>query len=240
MDLNSQAAVQSKLASIFMGILFLGMNSMMGIIPMLLEERPLIYRETIMKMYDSTAYVLAMLLVELPYTIFFGLLFTTIFYPMVNMSHNIGDVAFFILVILSWLFFCAITGFMFSYLSPNLQIAMMVASIIINIWNILAGFLIPKPSLNYPWKLVWYIDPTQYVLQSIVSTEFFCEGPNCPTITVPRENGLVTLSIHGYIRDNLGMDYTARWYWMMGLWFYTIGFLIITLIVAKYIRYLNR
>lgn len=223
-----------------MGILFLGLNSMMGIIPMLVEERSLIYRETILKMYDSSAYVISILLVELPFTLFFGSLFTCIFYPMVGLDGNLGNVGFFMLIVFSWLFFCSTTGFMFSYLAPNLQIGTMLASIVINLWNILAGFLIPKPSLKYPWKLAWYIDPTQFALQAIVSTEFHCTGPNCPTITIPRENGPLTVTIDYYVRNILGMNYDTRWLWAMGLWLYILAFFIITLLTVKFVKYLSR
>lgn len=112
------------------------------------------------------------------------------FYPMIGLSSNIEKALFFSFTMFLWILMGLTCGLFFSFLSSNLQIGMMFSAIIVNLWNVLAGFFIPKSSLPSFWGAFYYIDPSMYVLQALVSTEFYCTN-NCQSITFPYNDEVI-------------------------------------------------
>lgn len=66
-DTSTQTGVNSKISAIFMMTLFLGMETVMSVIPMFLNLRPIFYRETLIKLYHPGTIPLIVVLTELPY-----------------------------------------------------------------------------------------------------------------------------------------------------------------------------
>ncbi|CAI7812434.1 unnamed protein product, partial [Closterium sp. NIES-54] len=68
--------------------------------------------------------------------------------------------------------------------------ATVIIPVIVNIWNITSGFMIPKTDIPSFWVWLYYLNPTQFALNSLLSIAFYCDtttpgGPcsasGCPT-----------------------------------------------------------
>ena len=64
---STDVDVISRVALIYITVLFMGVVSMKSVQPVILEERPAIYREMYSKMYDTKVYTIACTLVEVRY-----------------------------------------------------------------------------------------------------------------------------------------------------------------------------
>ncbi|CAI5462083.1 unnamed protein product, partial [Closterium sp. Yama58-4] len=71
-----------------------------------------------------------------------------------------------------------------------LQTATVIIPVIVNIWNITSGFMIPKTDIPSFWVWLYYLNPTQFALNSLLSIAFYCDtttpggpcsAPGCAT-----------------------------------------------------------
>eukprot|EP00475_Leptophrys_vorax_P006508 TRINITY_DN14029_c0_g2_i1.p3 TRINITY_DN14029_c0_g2~~TRINITY_DN14029_c0_g2_i1.p3 ORF type:complete len:193 (-),score=6.95 TRINITY_DN14029_c0_g2_i1:108-635(-) len=80
-------------------------------------------------------------------------------------------------------------GIFMAMLTPNAETATIIIPVIINIWNITSGFMIPKSSIPSFWIWLYWLNPTQFALNSLLSIAFYCDtsapspcsAPACPT-----------------------------------------------------------
>ena len=64
---STDVDVISRVAVIYITVLFMGVVNLKAVQPVVLEERPAIYREMYSKMYDTKVYTIACTLVEVRY-----------------------------------------------------------------------------------------------------------------------------------------------------------------------------
>ncbi len=52
----------------------------------------------------------------------------------------------------------------------------------------------------------------KYAVNSMIVPQFYCAGPDCPTLVVFTSAGTTTTSTTSdYVQDFLGMEYSDRW-----------------------------
>jgi len=60
------------------------------------------------------------------------------------------------------------------------QTATVIIPVLVSIWNITSGFMIPRDSIPSFWIWVFWLNPTQYALQSLLSIAFTATLPSAP------------------------------------------------------------
>ncbi|KAK4595262.1 hypothetical protein RGQ29_013623 [Quercus rubra] len=132
------------------------------VLPYVATERTIMYREIFAGMYSSWAYSLAQEIVEIPYlfietAIFYGSAYKVFWY--------------FYTIFCSLLSFNYL-GMLLVSLTPNFMVAAISASAFYTTFNLFAGFLIPKPQIPKWWIWMYYLTPTSWSLNGMLTSQY--------------------------------------------------------------------
>ncbi|CAI5514863.1 unnamed protein product [Closterium sp. Naga37s-1] len=181
----------SRQGLIYVALVFVAVVNANNVIPQVNAERPVYYREKASNMYSAFLYNLSWGLIEMPYLALTTLIFCSICFGMAGVStHSAED--FFLFWLNFFLYSSCITyyGIFMAMLTPNAETATVIIPVIVNIWNITSGFMIPKTEIPSFWVWLYYLNPTQFALNSLLSIAFYCDtttpggpcsAPGCPT-----------------------------------------------------------
>ncbi|KAF3954570.1 hypothetical protein CMV_020101 [Castanea mollissima] len=159
------------MGALYSACLFLGVNNASSVQPIVSIERTVFYRERAAGMYSPIAYAAAQGLVEVPYIVVQTIIFGIITYFMINFQRTARK--FFLYLVFMFLTFTFFTfyGMMAIGLTPSQNLAAVISSAFYSIWNLLSGFLIPKPSIPPWWIWFYYICPVSWTLRGIISSQ---------------------------------------------------------------------
>ncbi|XP_022948217.1 ABC transporter G family member 31-like isoform X1 [Cucurbita moschata] len=171
MKRNSTQELFVVMGALNTACLFIGVNNASTVQPIVSIERTVFYREKAAGMYSPFAYAFAQSLVEVPYIAAQTIIYGVISYFMVNFERNAGK--FFLYLLFMFLTFTYFTfyGMMVVGLTPSQNLASIVSSAFYSLWNLLSGFLIPKPSLPGWWIWFYYICPVAWSLRGIITSQ---------------------------------------------------------------------
>ncbi|XP_059660861.1 ABC transporter G family member 31 [Cornus florida] len=159
------------MGAMYSACLFLGVNNSSSVQPIVSIERTVFYREKAAGMYSPFPYAAAQGLVELPYITVQTVLYGVITYFMINFERTVGK--FFLYIMFMFLTFTYFTfyGMMAVGLTPSQHLASVVSSAFYSLWNLLSGFLVPKPSIPGWWIWFYYICPVAWTLRGIITSQ---------------------------------------------------------------------
>ncbi|CAM8984989.1 unnamed protein product [Rhodiola kirilowii] len=157
-------------------------------------------------MYSAYPYALAQGLVEIPYIILQTIIvYGVITFFMINFERTAKK--FFLYLVFMFLTFTYYTfyGMMAIGLTPNQHMAAVVSSAFYSLWNLLSGFLIPKPKIPGWWIWFYYICPIAWTLKGIIISQL---GDVEDQIMGPGFEG----SVKEYLKVSLGYEYSMMGY----------------------------
>jgi ABC-type multidrug transport system ATPase subunit len=162
----------------------------------LISERAVFYREVASGTYGRKIYGIAVQLAELPFNIVAALLSAMIFYPLVGLTRNPESIAYFILMSCAAYWMIPAFGQLLAFCSPNTGAAIGSGSLVMTVFTLTMGFLIPGDDIP-PWYIwLYYINPLRYMLQGFV-------------VSTVGANPLVNV----ILSEHLGWSYTDRWWY---------------------------
>ncbi|XVF68990.1 hypothetical protein PTKIN_Ptkin11bG0045400 [Pterospermum kingtungense] len=187
------------MAALYTACLFLGVNNASSVQPIVSIERTVFYRERAAGMYSPISYAAAQGLVEVPYIAVQTILFGTITYFMINFERTARK--FFLYLVFMFFTFTYFTfyGLMAVGLTPSQHVAAVVSSAFYSLWNLLSGFLIPKPKIPGWWIWFYYISPIAWTLKGVISSQL---GDVETMINEPMFHG----TVKEYINTVFGID----------------------------------
>ena len=224
---SSQDAV-SKMSAVFVGIAFPGWTVMTSIIPVLLRNRVVYYREQSSYMYSPYAYAFAISLVEVFYTCFSTIVFLSCFYPMVGF--DLSGTSFFryflvqYLVMLVWISM----GQLAACALPNILVANILSGLLGTFSLLFSGLFIVASQMPIGWKWIYYMDWVPKALIPIASVQFSCDVECATYNSVTLPDGSVPanpITSQDYIYGYLDFDSYTYWPW--------IGWQLLTLLVFR-------
>ncbi|RLN35818.1 hypothetical protein C2845_PM03G28940 [Panicum miliaceum] len=146
------------------------------------QWRVIFYREKFSGMYSSMAYVIAQIAVEIPYIFIQVFIFSATVYPMVGFELTVTKFFWFVLYMrLSFIDF-TLYGMMVVALTPNEEIAGALSFCIYMIWNIFAGFIVPRKMMPIWWRWMYWADPAAWTIYGLMSSQL---GDRVELIRVP-------------------------------------------------------
>ena len=114
---------------------------------------------------------MAVQLAEIPYNLGAALLSFVIFYFLVGLQTEGEKVFYFILMALATYWLLPTFGQLFAFISPNIGAAVGMASLLLTIFTLTMGFLIPANDIP-PWYIwIYWMNPLRYILQGMVVNE---------------------------------------------------------------------
>ncbi|XP_047270110.1 ABC transporter G family member 31 isoform X2 [Capsicum annuum] len=133
------------MGALYASCMFLGVNNASSVQPIVSIERTVFYREKAAGMFSALPYAAAQGLVEIPYIIVQTLIYGIITYLMINFERTAAK--FFLYLVFMFLTFSYFTfyGMMAVGLTSTPHLAAVVSSAFYSLWNLMSGFLVPKP-----------------------------------------------------------------------------------------------
>ncbi|XP_039114164.1 pleiotropic drug resistance protein 3-like isoform X2 [Dioscorea cayenensis subsp. rotundata] len=143
--LNNQQSLFNILGSMNQAVLFNSINNCALIMPFVVTERVVLYREKFAGMYSPWAYSFAQVVIEIPCAFIQALLFTILAYPTIGYYWSAYKFLWFL-----YTMFCSILSFVYlgmllASLTPNLQMATISSSFFYQSSTLFSGFILSGP-----------------------------------------------------------------------------------------------
>eukprot|EP00253_Pinus_taeda_P006530 PITA_06530 len=179
-------------------VTFLGLSNCSTVQLVVAVERTSFYRERAAGLYSALPYVLAQVVIELPYIFVQTVMYTLIVYSMVHFEWTTTKFGwFFFLNYFTFLYF-TYYGMMTVSITSNQQVASIVASAFYCLFNLISGFFIPKPRIPKWWIWYYWICPLSWTIYGLIASQY-------GDVTYPLEVlGEETKPLNKFVEDYYG------------------------------------
>ncbi|KAM7480400.1 hypothetical protein LguiA_028613 [Lonicera macranthoides] len=175
-DLGSKRETQQDLfnamGSMYAAVLFLGVQNASSVQPVVAVERTVFYRERAAGMYSALPYAFAQVLVELPYVFVQAVVYGVIVYAMIGFEWTVAKFFWYLFFMYFTLLYFTFYGMMTVAVTPNPNIAAIIAASFYGIWNVFSGFLIPRPRIPIWWRWYYWACPVAWTLYGMIASQF--------------------------------------------------------------------
>ncbi|XP_071697291.1 pleiotropic drug resistance protein 3-like isoform X2 [Rutidosis leptorrhynchoides] len=169
---HNQQSLFTILGSMFAAVLFCGINNSSSVLPYVSMERTVLYRERFSGMYASLAYALAQVTIEIPYLFGQTLVFTCITYPMIGYYWSAYKIFCYFYTFMCTMMYFTYLGMLLVSMTPSFPVAAILQSAFYTLFNLFAGFIIPKPKIPNWWIWLYYLIPTSWSLNAMLTSQF--------------------------------------------------------------------
>nr|POE87236.1 pleiotropic drug resistance protein 3 [Quercus suber] len=169
---NNQQNVFNISGAMYSAVIFLGISNCTKVLPYVATERTVMYREKFAGMYSSCAYSLAQVIVEVPYLFIETVIFVMIIYPTIGYYGSAYKVSWYFYVTFCSLLYYNYLGMLLVSFTPNYMVATILSSGFYTTFNLFAGFLIPKPQIPKWWMWLYYLTPTSWSLNGLLTSQY--------------------------------------------------------------------
>ncbi|CAL9110514.1 unnamed protein product, partial [Musa textilis] len=198
--INNQQDLFNMLGSMFVATVFTGINNCSSVLPFVSIERAVLYRENFAGMYSPWAYSLAQVVIELPYVLIEVVLFMVVAYPAIGYYWTVYKFFWFFYTMFCTLLYFIYLGMLLVSLTPNVQVATILASVCYTLFNLFSGFIVPSPQIPKWWIWLYYLCPMSWSLHGLFSSQY---GDVQKEIMVFEE----TKSIASFLEDYFGFHH---------------------------------
>jgi ABC-type multidrug transport system permease subunit len=202
-DLGKKTSKETNLISVmgsmYGAVLFIGVNNASTVQPVVAVERTIFYRERAAGMYSAIPYAIAQVLIELPYCLVQTVIYALITYSMINYTWTPGKFFYYVFIMFFSLLYFTYYGMMAVALTPNHQIAAIVASGFYSVFNLFSGFLIFRPKIPKWWVWYYWMCPVAWTLYGLIITQF-----GDVTTTVSPTGGGTPMEVQAFLSSTLG------------------------------------
>lgn len=177
-DFAAFQGIVSGVGMISLVMIFMGLISFDGIIPISSIERASFYRERASQTYNGLWYFVRSTVVELPYVLLVGLIFTAIFFPMVGFTGFTTGVLFWLNTSLVVLYH-AFLGQFLVFALPSTEVAIVIGFLCAALFFLFMGYSPPASAIPSELKWLYQATPHRYALSNFVALVF----ADCPNNT---------------------------------------------------------
>ncbi|KAI7985487.1 Pleiotropic drug resistance protein 1 [Camellia lanceoleosa] len=175
-DLGSKRTTQQDLfnamGSMYTAVLFLGVQNASSVQPVVAVERTVFYRERAAGMYSAMPYAFAQVIIELPHIFAQATVYGVIVYAMIGFEWTVAKLFWYLFFMYFTLLYFTLYGMMAVAVTPNHNIAAIIASAFYAIWNIFSGFVVPLSRIPIWWRWYYWACPVAWTLYGLVASQF--------------------------------------------------------------------
>ncbi|XP_019195429.1 PREDICTED: pleiotropic drug resistance protein 1-like isoform X4 [Ipomoea nil] len=162
----------NAMGSMYAAVLFIGTLNAFTVEQVVVVERTVFYRERAAGMYSTMPFAFAMIVIELPYILIQAVVYGTIVYSMIGFEWTGEKFLWYLFVMFLTFLYSTFLGMMAVAMTPNVDIASIVACGAFGIWNLFSGFLIPRPHAPVWWRWYFLFSPVSWTLYGLVASQF--------------------------------------------------------------------
>ncbi|KAK8943295.1 putative pleiotropic drug resistance protein 7 [Platanthera guangdongensis] len=198
---NTQQDLFNSLGSMYAAVLFIGIQNGQTVQPIVDVERTVFYREKAAGMYSALPYAFAQVLIEIPHIFLQTVIYGLIVYSCISFEWTVVKFFWYLFFMFMTFMYFTFYGMMAVAMTPNSDIAAIVSTAFYAIWNIFAGYLIPRPRIPVWWRWYSWICPVAWTLYGLVASQF---GDYTNTIETGETVQEFLMRYFGFRHDFLG------------------------------------
>ncbi|XP_058112145.1 pleiotropic drug resistance protein TUR2-like [Magnolia sinica] len=227
---TSQLDLFNAMGSMYAAVLFIGVQNASSVQPVVAVERTVFYRERAAGMYSALPYAFAQVVVEIPYILVQTLVYGIIVYAMIQFEWTAAKFFWYLFFMFFTLLYFTFYGMMAVGLTPNHDIAAIVSSAFYGLWNLFAGFIIPRPRIPIWWRWYYWACPVAWTLYGLVASQF-------GDISKRMDNGMI---VSEYVREYFGFKHDFLGVIAAGVIGFTVLFAFIFAFSIKVLNFQRR
>ncbi|KAH7520947.1 ABC transporter G family member 5 [Ziziphus jujuba] len=175
-DLKDDLTGTEEKVGLFAFILTFLLSCTTEALPIFLQEREILMKETACGSYRVSSYAIANGLVYLPFLLILAILFTIPLYWLVGLNHNFMAFLHFLLLIWLILYTANSVVVCFSALVPNFIVGNSIISGVMGSFFLFSGYFISKHGIPKYWIFMHYISLFKYPFEGFLINEFSKSG----------------------------------------------------------------
>ncbi|KAH7845345.1 hypothetical protein Vadar_000884 [Vaccinium darrowii] len=169
---ETQQDIFNAMGSMYVVVVFVGIQAAISVQPIVAIERAVFYRESAAGMYSALPYAFGQVVIELPYIFVQTVTYGAIVYSMIGFEWKFLKFVWYLFFMFCTFVYYTYYGMMTVAVTPNLNIASIIASAFYAIWNLFSGFIIPKTRIPLWWRWYCYICPVSWSLYGLVGSQY--------------------------------------------------------------------
>ncbi|XP_021719219.1 ABC transporter G family member 10-like [Chenopodium quinoa] len=229
-DSEGDLELQTRLGLFAFTLTFLLSSTTEGL-PIFLQERRILMRETSRGAYRVCSYVLANTLVFLPFLLTVSLLYATPVYWLAGLRGDLGAFLYFSLVV--WMVVLMSNSFVacFSALVPNFIMGTSVIAGLMGSFFLFSGYFIDKDRIPKYWTFMHYLSLFKYPFECFLINEY--GGERGKTRCLQKDLTGCSLYGDGFLRQQ-GLQESQRWTYLAVMLGFIFGYRILSFLILWY------
>lgn len=148
-------------------------------LPIFINERPILLRETSSGVYRLSSYMIANTLVFFPYLLAIAIIYSVSVYFLVGLCQTWQAFGYFVLVI--WIILLMANSFILflSSIAPNYITGTSLVTVLLAGFFLFSGYFISKESMPKYWLIMHYLSMYKYALDALLINEYSCLINKC-------------------------------------------------------------
>ncbi|PIM98954.1 Transporter, ABC superfamily (Breast cancer resistance protein) [Handroanthus impetiginosus] len=173
-----KSGIEKRLGLFAFTLTFL-LSSTTETLPIFINERPILLRETSCGVYRLSSYLMANTLVFLPYLLAVAIIYSVSVYFLVGLCGTWQAFSYFVLVI--WIIVLMANSFVLflSSIAPNFIAGTSLVTVLLAGFFLFSGYFISKESLPKFWLFMHYFSMYKYALDALLINEYSCLVSRC-------------------------------------------------------------
>ncbi|KAH0686773.1 hypothetical protein KY284_017326 [Solanum tuberosum] len=223
-----KAGIEKRFGLFAFTLTFL-LSSTTETLPIFINERPILLRETSSGVYRLSSYLIANTLVFLPYLLVISILYSISLYFLVGLCYSWQAFTYFVLTI--WVIVLMANSFVLflSSVAPNYIAGTSLVTLLLAGSFLFSGYFITKETMPKFWTMLHYLSMYKYGLDALLINEYSCLVAKC-LIWYDEKNKVCMVS-GSDVLDKRGLHERERWtniYILIGFFlFYRLLWLIV-------------
>ncbi|PWA98469.1 pleiotropic drug resistance protein PDR/CDR [Artemisia annua] len=169
---ETQQDIFNAMGSMYAAVLFIGITNAASVQPVVYVERSVSYRERAAGMYSALPFAFAQVAIEFPYVYVQSLVYSVIFYFLASFEWSVLKLFWYIYFMYFTLLYFTFFGMMTIAVTPNHNIAAIVAAPFYMLWNLFSGFMIVRMRLPIWWRWYYWANPVAWSLYGLLTSQY--------------------------------------------------------------------
>lgn len=186
------------------------LSSTVEALPIYLQERKVIMKESSRKAYKMSSYMIANTLIFLPFLLVIALLFSVPVYWIVGLNPSIQAFSFFVFTV--WLIISMASSLVMflSSISPDFIAGNSLICTVLGAFFLFSGYFIPKEIIPKYWVFMYYVSLYRYPLDSLIVNEYWGMRNDCFSWANNDHNSSCLMNGNDVLISR-GLDRDIRW-----------------------------
>jgi ABC-type multidrug transport system ATPase subunit len=187
------------------------LSSTVEALPIFLQERRVLMRETSRRMYRLSSYMVANTIVFIPFLLVVALIFAIPVYWLVGLNPSFNAFMFFVLVVWMIVLMASSLVLFLSAISPDFILGNSLICIFLGVFFLFSGYFIPKDSIPKYWLFMYYVSPYRYPLDALLINEYGSLREECFS-WLQEGNAMICARTGSDVLRARHLDESMRWH----------------------------